>query len=1225
VNCGLPPAWRAMAEQRLPDGFRHLPTVPRTGRATELLPRILLTKCPDTLRKSHSKRKQHLVSQPCSKGLSAQKLSKASFRNGKHPNFGRFLVQEDHLAKLQFPKTVLAPGGDTGQHDVGMALKALEEKSLVTEEKDVLASLNSFWEDSSLDLDPTTSFRNEGIETSQELYPSVCRSWAAQQAYCRSLMSSRNESRMNTPNTRPITSRSDTMVTELCPQHRREALQHSFSIFPEEVAARLKDMRRRPVGDYHIDLPDSLADESGSSAPQSSATNLSCLDLDVKPHPVPAPKRKSSKTGSSEDSDRSVIDARNGKGFSAPETLEELRDLVQGAQLTMVPFKEQPSPELMTLGASDSDLPDANEPEITSPREELLRAVKLLNIFRWFCRLPAVHVEEDDAEVCDLLSDALLLRQPVYLPESHHIARRVLDLGHQLGGYLAKGDSTIMLHKESSLISAISVGMLCSHTVGWSYASAPAPGQNAAAAARVCLKEEMMQRAARHCDWHAETFPQESPVKGGFATWMSFSKVTEPVVLQNLPDALGGYRTLFEISDQWMAECYEEPKIEKNLRPEPPARPRTNGSSSGVRSRPGTVGTVGTVATTSREERPTTSSSRVRQVLWGSSESAKRREWSRACNLSWGDRSKSMMLRRKLLNPKLRSLGGSRVNDTCILRAPHCADANKEEEPDFVIFPPEGVCPMELLVGCHLPTWTIMPDSGQYQPGHSLQVRMWRVRLLRRSPTESPELEVSQSLHRRLSKYSSPLLPEEPPYDAIRLEELPLSFLTCDCSAEGNSFCIIFRPHLPRICEGDQIEVELSGLSGSSERHHFFHDFRSCADLEWQDHEFFEEIQKFCKLFSDIDAFKGPRTFSKSLSRSLSMSMPKDGSLPELRPISHLEKDFKTDDIEFSMYFYCVGVAAFEATLYLQRSDGEIKVERSTLVYHLDDYFLVRVKLPCSVSKYELGFRISTNQRPRKLVDYPLRYGIRSLESRSFPLTTVEDPPSQKYQRYGFCPVPPAAHLLGLTILAPMEYGLSPGSLYFLVHVHPRNLPVEVPPEPVGEVHPTELFARLRQEQQEVEDHALEKEIIKQKDPLFSDDSDDATRLQDLMQRRNFQNAQRMMLHRPSVAAMDPTINVMRRLHHGLEHHLSERTQDLPQNLHFDLMVREGRSNKQRFAIRMTRKLGHPEFYEGVVHFADHDPGAKIELYYRITEEVDRAPLKVAEWRVGRIDIHLDD
>lgn len=70
----------------------------------------------------------------------------------------------------------------------------------------------------------------------------------------------------------------------------------------------------------------------------------------------------------------------------------------------------------------------------------------------------------------------------------------------------------------------------------------------------------------------------------------------------------------------------------------------------------------------------------------------------------------------------------------------------------------------------------LMTKGGQYQPGHSLQaelgkargflspfaaplrqVRMWRVRLLRRSPTESPELEVSQSLHRRLSKYSSPL------------------------------------------------------------------------------------------------------------------------------------------------------------------------------------------------------------------------------------------------------------------------------------------------------------------------------------------------------------------------------------------------------------------------------------------------------------------------------------
>lgn len=174
-----------------------------------------------------------------------------------------------------------------------------------------------------------------------------------------------------------------------------------------------------------------------------------------------------------------------------------------------------------------------------------------------------------------------------------------------------------------------------------------------------------------------------------------------------------------------------------------------------------------------------------------------------------------------------------------------------------------------------------------------------------------------------------PRLPEEPPYDAIRLEELPLSFLTCDCAAEGTSFCIIFRPQLSRISEGDQLEVELLGLRGSSQRHHFFHEFRSCGELAWQDHEFFEEVQNFCKMFSDIDVFKGTLpALPKTLSRSFSLA---DNSLPELRPISHLSKDFKTDDMELSMYFYCSGAAAFEADLYLQRSDGKIKVDRSTL------------------------------------------------------------------------------------------------------------------------------------------------------------------------------------------------------------------------------------------------------------------------------------------------------
>eukprot|EP00438_Fugacium_kawagutii_P020838 Skav200775 [mRNA] locus=scaffold2001:478386:488356:+ [translate_table: standard] len=51
---------------------------------------------------------------------------------------------------------------------------------------------------------------------------------------------------------------------------------------------------------------------------------------------------------------------------AAPETLDELRDLVTGAQLAMIPLKPPPQPELMTLGSDD---PLEHEPDVTSPRE----------------------------------------------------------------------------------------------------------------------------------------------------------------------------------------------------------------------------------------------------------------------------------------------------------------------------------------------------------------------------------------------------------------------------------------------------------------------------------------------------------------------------------------------------------------------------------------------------------------------------------------------------------------------------------------------------------------------------------------------------------------------------------------------------------------------------------------------------------------------------------------
>lgn len=139
-------------------------------------------------------------------------------------------------------------------------------------------------------------------------------------------------------------------------------------------------------------------------------------------------------------------------------------------------------------------------------------------------------------------------------------------------------------------------------------------------------------------------------------------------------------------------------------------------------------------------------------------------------------RQNTVAFRREFLNPKLNNIGASRIHDTCVFWAeatteeeedeegfldPHDARRNStlvgidgfgeihlpslledksltleasleaEAEPDFVSFPPHGLCPMELLDGSAVPTWTIMPNSRMYQPTDELQVRMWRVKLIR--------------------------------------------------------------------------------------------------------------------------------------------------------------------------------------------------------------------------------------------------------------------------------------------------------------------------------------------------------------------------------------------------------------------------------------------------------------------------------------------------------------
>ncbi|CAE7716288.1 unnamed protein product, partial [Symbiodinium sp. CCMP2456] len=515
----------------------------------------------------------------------------------KAPVLGAF---QDHATKPQFAKTLLAPGPQLSSCAVvrwkacrwlaagagnqvvtrGLALKSMEESCCLKDgaEKDILASwANSFWDEhaSSFALDPldgVSLFRTsrDATELAQDalarasahLGPSPGRSLAEQQAYCRSLMRSRNESRLTSPASCSVggsgASERDA-VDMLDAETRLRHLKRSFAVSADEVAARLEDLRRRPVWDAYAELTHEV-EESSSSRPQSSMTNQSWTDVPAKPRQSRR-KRTDSDTSSHQTQDLRL------SHVEMPTTAEEVRFLCLGASLNMMPYKR-----LQPLARLEDDVYD-NGPndsyDEVSQREELLRAVKKLNTYRWFCRLPPVVVDEDATELCEFLNESMVSRKPVFVKESHSLTRRVSDLGDQLGGFMANSGHAMILHKAGSLISAIDVGFDPRSTMP---VVPLLPAQ--------LPKLRPQDRAARP-NWHPElsddcqatarrsvvylfllprararkTPPgcntaRERPELSCSLWPLQAATEVQPVSLQNLPDSLAGYRTMWEILDK---------------------------------------------------------------------------------------------------------------------------------------------------------------------------------------------------------------------------------------------------------------------------------------------------------------------------------------------------------------------------------------------------------------------------------------------------------------------------------------------------------------------------------------------------------------------------------------------------------------------------------------------------------------------------------------------------
>jgi len=606
----------------------------------------------------------------------------------------------------------------------------------------------------------------------------------------------------------------------------------------------------------------------------------------------------------------------------------------------------------------------------------------------------------------------------------------------------------------------------------------------------------------------------------------------------------------------------------------------------------------------------------MKQVLWDSEESKRRTEWSRACNL-WGDRTDTVTMRRLLLGPHLQSFGASRSGDTCVFwtgATPQAMDGDDSEddmtfngqnnsfnastaaapvqEPDFVSFPPQGICPLELLAGSPVPTWTILPSSRIYQPTDSLEVRMWRVKLIRTGKAPSNVLPTS----------SMPFLPR--PLDAERLEELKLTSVRCDCSAKGNSFCIIFRPEITRVREGDQFEVELRGLRGEEGPRCFFYDF--CSITDRRDYSLIDAAKNVHKMLNDIDIYKEPVRYASGFNSQKLNALRqsehhgKEGvqlpaPLPELGLVSHTEKVINSELPLIIICICCPEALAIQPRVLQVRAAGNIESKRMAMALKLGDHFLIRIKLPAAFCTFELSFLMVTKDSRDKLQEHPWKYTIMSAEGCACPMGSLDHP---LYERFGFCPVPAAAQVHGITVMSPMDYNVRTGVVYFMVHIHPEKLREEVMSQPTGEMPKSLLWQKM----EEAANTAELNGIVSVPDPISRQTSEAQQTTSGQMR-----------------SQVDPVVGGVRRMLHGMQSEMGDQVQDANGYLHFDLAILQHETRQLRYVVRLQQQPGFPEVFDGLLPLQDGDVGSKIELFMRITrgEGSQHTPLKIGEWTVS--------
>jgi len=262
--------------------------------------------------------------------------------------------------------------------------------------------------------------------------------------------------------------------------------------------------------------------------------------------------------------------------------------------------------------------------------------------------------------------------------------------------------------------------------------------------------------------------------------------------------------------------------------------------------------------------------------------------------------------------------------------------------------------------------------------------------------------------------------------------------------------------------------------------------------------------------------------------------------------------------------------------LYLARVSGNEEVERATLVYKVEDQFIVRVKLPLSSSRFELVLYVSTKMVPHILKEHPLKYVLVSSDVCQNLLASLKHSLAPKF---GYAIMPPTAQLYRTTIISPSTYRIHPQQVYFLVHV-------------AGE----EASSRI----------ASDANSASQTSKLFRD------RLQRLEKTTPGNSGSRPASKLRKSVKTTNTVNWAADFHEALGKSIEPHCQDSEGAMHFDLCV----SNK--YVLKLKQRVDFPELFECLLTITEADVRNYIALFLRRPKASpsEYFPEKLAEWKI---------